>query len=67
VLQLHEGLTKRQSAILVQLRTEKLGLRDFLFRRKVPDIQSNYAIGIDDEVITDYTMRRSVRVSNPRT
>ena len=38
VLQLHEGLTKRQSAILVQLRTEKIGLRDFLFRRKVPEI-----------------------------
>ncbi|KAI6787639.1 hypothetical protein KC361_g9452 [Hortaea werneckii] len=38
VLQLHDGLTKRQSAILVQLRTEKIGLRDFLFRRKVPDI-----------------------------
>lgn len=38
VLQLHDGLTKRQSAILVQMRTEKIGLRDFLFRRKVPDI-----------------------------
>ena len=38
VLQLHEGLTKRQSAILVQMRTEKIGLKDFLFRRKVPDI-----------------------------
>ncbi|KAM0724065.1 hypothetical protein Q7P37_000245 [Cladosporium fusiforme] len=38
VLHLHEGLTKRQSAILVQLRTEKIGLRDFLFRQKVPDI-----------------------------
>jgi hypothetical protein len=38
VLQLHEGLTKRQSAILVQMRTEKIGLRDFLFRRKVPDV-----------------------------
>jgi hypothetical protein len=38
VLQLNEGLTKRQSTILVQLRTEKIGLRDFLFRRKVPDI-----------------------------
>ncbi|RYO78316.1 hypothetical protein DL764_010130 [Monosporascus ibericus] len=39
VLQLHEGLSKRQSAILVQLRTEKIGLRDFLFNRNVPDIQ----------------------------
>lgn len=31
VLQLHEGLSKRESALLVQLRTEKIGLRDFLF------------------------------------
>ncbi|KAK5637254.1 hypothetical protein RRF57_012966 [Xylaria bambusicola] len=31
-------LSKRHSAILVQLRTEKIGLRDFLFKRKVPDI-----------------------------
>ena len=23
---------------MVQMRTEKIGLRDFLFRRKVPDI-----------------------------
>lgn len=38
VPQLHDGLTKRQSAILVQMRTEKIGLRDFLFRRRVPDI-----------------------------
>lgn len=38
VLQLHQGLSKRQSSLLVQLRTEKIGLKDFLFRRKVPDI-----------------------------
>ena len=38
VLKLHDSLTKRQSAILVQMRTEKIGLRDFLFRRRVPDI-----------------------------
>ncbi|OHE90236.1 zinc knuckle [Colletotrichum orchidophilum] len=37
VLQLHEGLSKRQSAILVQMRTEKIGLKDFLFSRRVPD------------------------------
>ena len=30
VLRLHDGLSKRQSALLVQLRTEKIGLRDFL-------------------------------------
>ncbi|KAJ3571479.1 hypothetical protein NPX13_g5362 [Xylaria arbuscula] len=38
VLELHKDLSKRHSAILVQLRTEKIGLRDFLFKRKVPDI-----------------------------
>jgi ribonuclease HI len=41
VLQLHEGLTKRQSALLVQLRTEKIGLRDFLFARRVPGVTSS--------------------------
>jgi hypothetical protein len=38
ILQLHNGLTKRESALLVQLRTEKIGLNDFLFNRKVPGI-----------------------------
>lgn len=38
VLQLHEGLSQRQSAILGQLRTDKIGLRDFLFRRKMPGV-----------------------------
>ncbi|KAK4071132.1 hypothetical protein Purlil1_13494 [Purpureocillium lilacinum] len=37
VLRLHDGLSKRQSALLVQLRTEKIGLKDFLFNRRVPD------------------------------
>ena len=40
VLQLHEGLSKRESSLLVQLRTGKIGLNDFLFTRKVPDITS---------------------------
>ncbi|KZL82178.1 zinc knuckle [Colletotrichum incanum] len=34
---LHEGLSKRQSLILVQIRTEKIRLKDFLFNRRVPD------------------------------
>jgi len=32
------GLDKRQSAILIQMRTEKIGLKAFLFDRRVPDI-----------------------------
>jgi ribonuclease HI len=38
VLKLHKDRSKRQSAILIQLRTEKIGLKDFLFERRVPGI-----------------------------
>jgi hypothetical protein len=41
VLQLHQGLTKRESALLVQLRTEKIGLNDFLFNQRVLDVTSS--------------------------
>ncbi|KAF9733766.1 reverse transcriptase [Paraphaeosphaeria minitans] len=41
VLKIHKGLRKRDSALLVQLRTEKIGLKDFLFSRKVPDVASS--------------------------
>ena len=33
---------KRQSALLVQLRTEKIGLRDFLFAQRVPGVTSSH-------------------------
>lgn len=38
ILYLHRGLNKWQSALLIQMRTEKIGLRDHLWRRKVPGI-----------------------------
>lgn len=40
VLQLHERLSKRESALLVQLRTEKIGLNNFLFNQHVPTVTS---------------------------
>jgi hypothetical protein len=40
VLRLQEGLTKRESALLVQMRTKKIGLSDFLFTRRVSDVAS---------------------------
>jgi hypothetical protein len=40
ILRLHQGLKKWQSALLIQMRTEKIGLRDYLWRRKV--------LGFDD-------------------
>jgi ribonuclease HI len=41
ILNLHDGLSKKHSALLSQLRTEKIGLKDFLYNRKVPGISSN--------------------------
>lgn len=38
VLHLHQGRSKRHSALLVQLRTEKIGFDDFLYRRRVPGV-----------------------------
>jgi len=40
VLKLHDGLTKDLSALAVQMRTGKIGLRLFLFRRRVPNIET---------------------------
>jgi ribonuclease HI/exonuclease III len=38
-LKLHKDLNKRESALLIQMRTEKIGLRDFLSSRRVPGHQ----------------------------
>jgi hypothetical protein len=40
ILNLHRDLRKAESSILIQIRTGKVGLRAFLFRRKVPGIES---------------------------
>ena len=41
-LQRHKGLTKAQSSLLIQARTEAIGLKDFLFRARVPGIPTTY-------------------------
>jgi len=40
ILRLHRGLKKWQSALLIQMRTEKIGLRDHLWKRRVPGYNS---------------------------
>lgn len=39
---LRTGMTKAESSVLMQARTEKIGLRAFLFTRKVPEITTPY-------------------------
>lgn len=39
-LHLHEGLNKARSSLLTQIRTGVIGLRQFRFRRRVPDVPS---------------------------
>jgi hypothetical protein len=39
-LRLYADLTKAQSSIAFQIRTEKVGLRSFLYERRVPDVDS---------------------------
>ena len=38
VLKLHQGLHKAESSVLIQARTEKIGLAKFLYQRKVPGV-----------------------------
>jgi hypothetical protein len=41
-LERHEGLTKAQSSLLSQARIGDIGLRDYLFRVKVPEVYTPY-------------------------
>ena len=39
IVKLHAGLSKELSSLVIQIRTGKIGLRQFLFERKVPRIE----------------------------
>jgi hypothetical protein len=41
-LKQHEGFTKAQSTLLSQARIEVIGLRDYLFKVKVPEVRTPY-------------------------
>ena len=41
-LKRHEGFTKAESSLLIQIRTGDIGLRDYLFKRRVPEVLTPY-------------------------
>jgi hypothetical protein len=50
VLQLHEGLRKAESSMLIQAPTEKIGLAQFLYTRGVPGVVTAlYSCGVGPE------------------
>jgi len=50
--ELHEGLPKAKSSLLTQARTGAIGLREFLFRQRVPDIPTPlYGCGNGKETV----------------
>ncbi|KAF5232691.1 hypothetical protein FANTH_12862 [Fusarium anthophilum] len=58
VLDLHDGLIKKRSALLTQLRTDKIGLNDFLFGRRVPKVTSNRCpCGSDRQTVAHVLLR----------
>src|SRR5208282_1113816 len=48
-LRLYKGLRKAESSALVQIRAGKIGLRAFLYQRKVPGIDDPYYLACRDE------------------
>ena len=57
-LKKHDNLTKAQSSLLTQARTGAIGLRDFLFKVKVPGVATPYCeCGEDKETVEHLVVR----------
>src|SRR5208282_220447 len=53
----HKGLLKHESSALIQIRTGKIGLNSFLYRRQVPDVESPlYSYGRVPETVYHLTI-----------
>ena len=63
----HEGLTKAQSSLLTQARTGDIGLRDFLFRFKVPGVATPYCECGEGRETVEHLVVWCPKPSKPRT
>ena len=43
-LRIHEKRSKRHSSLLIQMRTENIGLKDLLYQREVPEITGPHCV-----------------------
>ena len=53
-LRRHEGLTKAQSTLLSQARIGDIGLKDYLFKVKVPEVRTPYCGYGEGREIVEY-------------
>ena len=53
-LKRHEGLTKAQSTLLSQARIGDIGLKDYLFKVKVPEVRTPYCRCGEGKEIVEY-------------
>ena len=66
ITQIHNGLKKHQSAITVQLRTGKIGLRAFLYRKRVPQIDSPFCLMCNELETVQHVLLRCPRWEEER-
>ena len=63
---IHEGLTRAESSLATQLRTEKTGLKAFLHDHKVPGVTATYTCGHPRQTVRHvmlYCLDRSDRTT----
>jgi hypothetical protein len=66
-LERHEGLTKAESSLLTQARTGAIGLKDFLFRARVPGIPTPYCNCGQGRETVEHLVVWCPQPPNPRT
>ena len=64
ILKLHKDLRKSESSILIQARTECIGLNQFLYKRRVPGIPSPNCICSSEPETTRHLVQYCTRYQN---
>ena len=55
-LRAHQSLRKEESSVLTQVRTGRIGLRRFLFLRRVPGVATPYCVCGEEEETAEHLL-----------